>query len=95
MTGVEARYEGILREVDATKKSMILINVKSYGTEGRRNGTNEIPPADNEIPEVTFKLDGIKDFKIVSAPDVTLLDPSIMSINRDPPKKQPSAGEES
>lgn len=71
MTGVEVRYEGTLSEVDPTKKSMTLVNVKSFGTEGRRNNTNEIPARDDEIPEVQFKLDHIKDFKIISKPDVT------------------------
>lgn len=52
MTGVEVRYEGTLSEVDATKKSMTLINVKSFGTEGRRNNQNEIPARDEEIPNV-------------------------------------------
>jgi hypothetical protein len=31
---------------------MTLINVRGFGTEGRRNGTNEIPQIDNEIAEV-------------------------------------------
>jgi hypothetical protein len=31
---------------------MTLINVKGFGTEGRRNGVNEIPLIENEIAEV-------------------------------------------
>lgn len=38
ITNAQVRYEGILSEVDPTKKSMTLINVKSHGTENRRNG---------------------------------------------------------
>jgi hypothetical protein len=40
---------GVLSEIDATNKAMTLINVRSYGSEGRRNGQGEIPPADTEI----------------------------------------------
>ena len=50
ITNALVRYEGILSEVDPIKKSMTLINVKSFGTEGRRNGVNEIPIIDSEIP---------------------------------------------
>ena len=87
MTAAEVRYEGTLSEVDPSKKSMTLIKVQSFGTEGRKKGTNEIPATDKEIPEVVFKLDGIKDFKILSQPDVTQLDPAIISVNRDPKPK--------
>jgi len=41
-----------LSEVDPIKKAMTLINVKSFGTEGRRNNVNEIPMMDNEISQV-------------------------------------------
>lgn len=58
---------------------MTLINVKSYGSEGRRGGVNEIPPADAEISEARFKVDHIKDFKIIEKPNPTLLDPAIIS----------------
>jgi len=50
VTNALVRYEGILSEVDPIKKSMTLINVRSFGTEGRRNGVNEINMIDNEIP---------------------------------------------
>lgn len=73
------RYEGVLSEVDPIKKSMTLINVTSFGTEGRRNGINEIPVLENEIEGVQFKVDQIKDFNIISKPDLTLLDPAILS----------------
>lgn len=58
---------------------MRLINVKSFGSEGRRNGTNEIPAQENEIPEALFKVDHIKDFKIIEKPNTVLLDPAIIS----------------
>ena len=86
ITNALVRYEGILSEVDPIKKSMTLINVRSFGTEGRRKGVNEIPVIDNEIPQVQFKVDQIKDFKIIDKPDLTLLDPAIVSISTEKPK---------
>lgn len=71
--------------MDPVKKSMTLINVKSFGTEGRRNGVNEIPIIENEIPQVQFKVDQVKDFNIISKPDLTLLDPAILSTSSDLP----------
>ena len=50
ITNALVRYEGILSEVDPIKKSMTLISVRSFGTEGRRNGVNEINMIDSEIP---------------------------------------------
>ena len=69
----------MLSEVDPINKAMTLINVKSFGSEGRRGGTNEIPPTEGEIAEARFKVDHIKDFKIVEKPNPALLDPAIIS----------------
>ena len=44
---------------------MSLKNVKNMGTEGRRNGVNEIPPNDAVLGMVKFKVELIKEFKIV------------------------------
>jgi protein LSM14 len=65
ITKAQVRYEGTLVEVDKTERTMNLKNVRSFGTEGRRGGVGEVPANDNEYPEVTFKVDLIKDFKIV------------------------------
>jgi protein LSM14 len=81
------RYEGVLSEVDPVNKAMTLINVKSFGTEGRRNGVNEIAPADAEIQEARFKVDHIKDFRIIEKPNPVLLDPAIISSSNE---KKPS-----
>ena len=62
VTNALVRYEGTLITIDRTERSMRLKNVKSYGTEGRRNGENEIEGHPNIIPEVVFKVDHIKDF---------------------------------
>jgi protein LSM14 len=76
---VQIRYEGILSAVDPVNKSMTLVGVRSFGSEGRRNGQNEIPPNENDISEVTFKIEHIKDFRIVEKPNTMLIDPAIIS----------------
>ena len=78
--------------MDPVNKAMTLIKVKSMGTEGRRNGVNEILGNDNEINEVIFKVDLIKDFKIIEKPNTNLVDPAIISINesKEPKTSAPS-----
>jgi protein LSM14 len=49
VTTAFVRYEGILREVDPINKAMTLINIRSFGTEGRRGGENEIAPSTTDI----------------------------------------------
>jgi protein LSM14 len=46
ITNAHVRYEGTLMEVDKTERSMKLKDVRSFGTEGRRNGVNEVDPSD-------------------------------------------------
>ena len=48
---------------------MNLQNVRSFGTEGRRDGKNEIQAHENTIPSVVFKVDHVKDFQIIKRPD--------------------------
>jgi hypothetical protein len=60
------RYEGTLIDVDREKKIMSLKNVSQKGTEGRRNGENEIPPNDTILGMVKFKVELIKEFNIIS-----------------------------
>lgn len=79
VTTAQVRYEGVLSEVDPVNKAMTLIYVKSFGSEGRRGGSNEIPGSEQEIPEARFKVDHIKDFNIIEKPNPALLDPAIIS----------------
>ena len=48
---------------------MNLQNVRSFGTEGRRDGKNEIAAHENTIPSVVFKVDHVKDFQIIKRPE--------------------------
>ena len=70
ITNAQVRYEGTLIDLDKVQRSMHLQNVKSFGSEGRRNGVGEIPAHENEIGSVIFKVDHIKDFQIIKRPDV-------------------------
>ena len=69
VTKAEARYEGTLVEVDRVKKTMSLKNVKSFGTEGRRNGVNEQQSRDDVMALVKFRVDLIKTFDIIKSAD--------------------------
>ena len=102
ITNAGVRYGGSLVKVDGTERSMNLKDVQSYGTEGRRNGVNEIPAHENVIPSVVFKVDHIKDFQIVKRPEdleeekaepktIEEQDPAIVSAQ---PKEQKEKKEE-
>jgi hypothetical protein len=65
--------------VDPVAKTMRLKNVRNCGTEGRRDGNNELQASETEIKEVLFKIEHIKDFKILERPNTILLDPAIVS----------------
>lgn len=65
ITKADVRYEGILYEVDRVNKTMSLKQVKNMGTEGRRNGQNELQPDDKVLGNVKFRVDLIKKFQII------------------------------
>lgn len=80
ITRAMVRYEGILIETNGEEKTMTLKNVQSYGSEGRRNGVNEIPAPEKPIECVKFKVDQISDFNIIQKPDDGIMsDPAIVS----------------
>ena len=65
ITKAESRYEGTLVEVDRVNKTMKLQNVRSMGTEGRRDGQKELPASDSITAAVKFRVDLIKSIKIL------------------------------
>ena len=69
ITKAEARYEGTLVQVDRVNKIMTLKGVKTMGTEGRRNGVNEMPANDSVMAQVKFRVDLIKTFDIINRPE--------------------------
>ena len=71
ITTSNIRYEGILVSIDSKTKVLTLKNVRSFGTEGRNNGTNEIPaPAesDNSYEFIKFKVELIRSLNILTKP---------------------------
>ena len=44
ITKALVRYEGIVLKLAKVEKAMHLSQVRSFGTEGRKNGQNEMPP---------------------------------------------------
>lgn len=69
ITNAQVRYEGTLIEINRAERSMNLREVRSFGTEGRRDGKNEIQPHENVISSVVFKVDHVQDFTIIQRPD--------------------------
>lgn len=59
------RYVGTLTKVDKKEKSMTLINVSTLGTEGRREGVDEIPAQDNIVETIKFKVADIQKFDVI------------------------------
>lgn len=74
---------------------MHLKDVRSFGSEGRRGAEQgEIPAHDTVQPTVIFKVDHIKDFKIVKRPPsekntMAAMDDAIVDRSVQPTNKQP------
>lgn len=95
ITNAEIRYEGTLVKLDQAERSMHLTKVKSFGTEGRqKEGKPEVPPRDNIIESVIFKIDMIKDFNIAKRPEEPKKqepesDPAIVEAPEKPKPQEP------
>ncbi|KAI9799535.1 MAG: hypothetical protein M1825_004461 [Sarcosagium campestre] len=65
----DIRYVGTLHEIDSEKTTVSLEQVTSFGTEGRRGGTDdEVPPVDEPFDYIVFRGSDVKDLRIESAP---------------------------
>lgn len=49
ITSSKIRYEGLLTHVDGQNKLLTVQDVVCKGTEGRNQGTNEVPPMGDNI----------------------------------------------
>ncbi|KAI5797298.1 Scd6-like Sm domain-containing protein [Pyronema domesticum] len=84
------RYVGTLHKIDSETSTVALEQVVSHGTEGRRNGVDELPAAENVYEYIVFRGSDVKDLQIENAipkqppPQPPLDDPAIMQSSARP-----------
>lgn len=88
ITNSNIRYEGVLLQIKSQDKRLLLQNVRSFGTEGRNNGVNEVPTPDPNDPKnlysyVEFQIPMIKELYIVDKPGPAAADPAIVSVKQE------------
>jgi len=64
----DVRYQGVLHEINSENSTVSLSNVQSFGTEGRRNGVDEMDPSEDIWPYIVFRGSDVKDLQIVEPP---------------------------
>lgn len=82
------RYVGVLHEINSEQSTVSLKQVRSYGTEGRRQGVDEIPPSDGVYEFIIFRGSDVKDLKIAEnapPPVNNFQDPAIIQSQAPPP----------
>lgn len=83
-----SRYVGTLHEINSENSTVALENVTSFGTEGRRNGEDEIAASDNIYEYIVFRGSDVKDLRIEDkveqpkpAPPPMPNDPAILGVS--------------
>jgi protein LSM14 len=85
----EIRYVGTLIAINSRDQTLVLQNVRSYGSESRRGGGSDEVPASNQVYEkVSFKAAELKDFYIIKGPESEFKDPAIISTKKVEDKKE-------
>jgi len=85
----EIRYAGTLIAINSRDQTLVLQNVRSYGSENRRGGGNDEVPASSQVYEkVSFKAAELKDFYVIKGPETEFKDPAIISTKKAEEKKE-------
>jgi len=92
----EIRYVGTLIAINSKDQTLVLQNVKTYGSEGRRGGgPEELPASSQTYEKVVFRATELKDFSVIKGPEKDFKDPAILSTEKveekKEEKKQPAA----
>ena len=88
ITKSNIRYEGVLVQLKSVGKRLLLKDVKSFGTEGRNNGVNEVPTPAADDPNnlyslVEFQIPMIKELYVIKQPAAPVVsDPAIVSVTQ-------------
>lgn len=85
----EIRYTGTLIAINSRDQTLVLQNVKSFGSEGRRGGGNDEVPASAQVyDKVSFRAAELKDFYVIKGPENEFKDPAIISSEKTEEKKE-------
>ena len=66
LTKAQSRYEGTVIKIDKVERALHLSNVRQFGTEGRRNGDNEIAAKDLIAEVLVFRIQLVENFHIIN-----------------------------
>lgn len=76
----EIRYVGTLIMVNPQDQTLVLQNVRSYGSEGRRGGgSEEVPGSTKLYQSIIFRASELKDFVVTKESSSEFKDPAILS----------------
>jgi protein LSM14 len=79
----EIRYIGTLDDINGDTHTVALIDVTSYGTEGRRPG-NEMAGSDHVFEYIVFRGSDVKNLEIVAPPSAGKKENDAPSVPDDP-----------
>jgi protein LSM14 len=71
----DVRYQGVLHEINSENSTVSLSNVQSFGTEGRRNGVDEMEASEDIWQYIVFRGSDVKDLQIVEPPKAKTQNP--------------------
>lgn len=79
LSNSEIRYDGFLHSIDPNNNTISLVNVHILGTEGRKNGVDEVPPSDQLFEYIVFSGGDIQNITLYEEQAPASADPAIVS----------------